>query len=328
MFYNEDHKKSYIETLKKEKYSETYIDSFIALFNKSYKYEKQFGKDLLKFNAFDIIEMFKGSNNSFDKQVEMFTLIKEYLPKNDILVKEDISIVRKYLVTIKPAAKLVVPIEYNEIKGIVNDIKYAADKFLIYGLFCGIMGNDLIELSFSTMDDSDEQNKVIWLAGKDSDTGEINYKAREYVANDELFNYAKLSCESDSYISTSDRARYERTYKVEQDGENFILKRKKMNYKDLPDNPTPEYEIENGRCMILARYNKIKRRYDILKNKRPADIFWSGLVYNVKKLALVNDIDILCAKDVLRIPGFNNIREQYGLKTQDRSILNNLKRYF
>lgn len=291
------------------------LKAYKTLFNKTRKYEYEKNKDLSGFEYDDIFQMLLKLNLSFAKKIEAVGLIENYYIFYNNYRKDIFTKLRSFLNLSKPYNKKIVPIYFNEIQNALNILKNPSDKFFVYGLFCGIKGKNYIELNLSSFHDSDPETRLIWLAGIDNN-GNVNTKLRKFYADRQLFEFAKTSAYTKDY--SYDTLQGTKTRKTNNESSLII----KNNKKD------DTFNISSYRSITLRKFARLSENFNIFKGKVPDDVYWSGFVYNIRMLELKNNRKIIDAIEILTLPGFDKLKEQYNITIENRSLIPRLRRYF
>ena len=313
--YNEEVKQRYLEELGK-KNADNYVLKFKKDFAKIEKYENDVGKDISLFTQEEIFSMFLNLNmkvgtlSGLTSRLRMYTLDTtgnigafSYKPED---IRELFYKAKSSLVTFSMIQ--------NWLQKLINPL----DCFILYGLFYGIRGPYYSELVCSSMEDSNEVNRTIWLSALSADS--INLKGRQICLDQQLFSYAKEASEADYYI---------------QENCNGIKRRIPNEKNDLSifHNPisAKKASASLSRHSIKAKANNkfdaIFLKSEIPKEITPMDIFYSGIVYHLKKLALEEGVEIDHVNDYLKLQGLFKIEQQYNEKIDLQFLKDKVGRY-
>lgn len=317
--YNEEQKQAFLDGLGKD-HGKMYIKEFFGIFKKTEPYEMQNNCDISDFSTEQLVNMYEKFNiryatiikyhnklvqyvNCISHNTDAFNNAYEILLQKNNEYKEERSKTYKNSIT------------YKELMNFIEILDNPSDKFIIYGLFCGICGKDYIELSYSSMEDCDKESNMIWLAGY-NENNDIVLKGRKFFADDKLFQIATESCESKRYIAKcSDGSKMVKN--ISSDDLRILKRAKKINDND---------ENKVHRTTITDRLNKLTQNTK-LSRINPSFLYWSGVAHNVKIMALEVGEDNITAKKAIQLPEFEKIREQYNFRIEDRSIISNLEWY-
>lgn len=320
--YNEEQKQAFLDGLINN-HGDLYIKEYISVFKKTEPYEVKNGCDICNFSTEQLVDMYKKFNLKYRTKIVYHGKLVQYVKCSslstdafdkayEILLQENNEQNENNENRSKSSQN---SITYKEIMDFIETLDNPSDKFIIYGLFCGICGKDYIELSYSSMEDSDKETKMIWLAGYD-EYGDIILKGRKFFADDKLFQIATESCESKKYIAKcSDGSKMIKN--ISSDDLRILKRAKKIN-----DNNGNKVH----RTTITDRLNKLTQNTK-LGRINPSFLYWSGVAYNVKKIALEIGEENITAKKAMRLPEFKKIREQYNIRIEDRSLVLKLEWY-
>lgn len=312
--YNIEQKNLFLKQLLVEGYSDNHIKTYKTIFRMSAPYETKKGYDICYFNKDDIREMYESLEYSYMTR-------QTYNSKLNIYVKKiggennAFSELKKELQNEEKEEKLKI-ISYKDMKEVVNCIPNYADKFLVYGIFCGICGKNYVELTCSSIEDCDAANGMIWLAGFQGECNDqLTLKARKFYAERELFQIALESVNVKEYVVST---------------KNDLNKKHLLDEKSLRimKMARGEDEVIPHRSTVLRRFMKLTE-HEQLKDMMPIDLYWSGIVYNIRKLEVEIGYNkkVNNAKEAIKLPGFEKIREQYNITLEDRSLIAKLERY-
>ncbi len=325
--YNEKQKEEYLRYIYNFQGA---VNKLKGIFKKTAPYEEAKKKDISLFTEAELIELYQviGYGPStvyaynkilrnyavyFNPQNTNFNRLgkKEYgylfeSPKDNLKKEQDIATI----------------VTYREIDEILNKLNNPLDQFIIYGLFCGIQGKGNVELTHSSMEDSNSQLGLIWLAAvSDKDTNIINKKGRSFYADERLFNYAKKASESLFYM------------KNEQNGltQRQALEGDDMSIYKIAIGIELSEKIDNTRMRVIKKVEKIMRGCrDINAEKATAlNIFYSGLVYAIRKAGLKDNIFIKGPKDIslLNEEDLKSIEHNFNISFNKKNLLDALRGY-
>ena len=315
--YGEERKNEFIKYLENEGYGESYISLYKILFRSVEEFETINTCDAADFTLYQIKDMYI----SFSHKIKVSTLKSRHVilrryafyfhpegtPYDEILNSD---IVELYGSDTVEKGRF---IRHSDVLDAVDKLINPIDQFLLYGFYCGIKGKDYCELLYSTMDGSDEDTRLIWLASIDEE-GNIKTKSRKFYADTLLFKIAKQSSESIyCFQNTINGVRK----KVRLRKSDFILKTPIRGAGATPDNQSQRVKAKLAKLFVDAFGKDVKRN----------DVFWSGIIYHTKQIALDENVELKTAKDFLDFPSFEEIRDQYDLGYNDKTIIRRIERY-
>lgn len=319
--YNEERKQKFLDKLRAEGCTEKYVKGFYNLFNKIEKYEQENECDISEFKIGQIMRVYDDFNVKTSSAVQYNRMLMRYSPTTEIekvgkdLLEKLAKEKKEQEQSISAEEKVV---SHNKVKNFIATLERPVDKFLIYGTFCGILGASNIELFFSSMKDSDKETGLIWLAGY-NENNEIDLKHRQFYADSELFEIAQESCQSKVYVVKTKDGVVKELPLICSDPLRII---KTTKAKD-----ENKYDTYDPKSTIWRKYQTLVKDTEFEKYSL-TNIYWSGVVYNIKKIALEYNIDKIVLDDIISMPEFDQIRKQYDLQMQDRSLLPRLEWYF
>lgn len=318
--YNEEMKRAYLKSIENDAvYRKTYIQNLISTFGKTAEYELKLNKDVANFNIDEIMDMYSTFGVAVSSLKTITTQLRGYatyrVGADNAFNQISASVLRERIQTEK-RNNIITKAEIDEIlESLVNPI----DKFFLYGLFCGIKGESNIELSASSMKDSDEEEKSFWLAGTDN-AGNIIEHGRKFYADDRLFTYALEASKANFYIQeTKDGYRK----KVPVRNVDRSIYKIPMAFDDS-NNFITRMSRGGTRLRNMFRANHLSENY------KPGDILWSGLIYNLKKIGVEYDMPIKTLKDIKalkQVADLERIEDQYQVDIKSRSFKDALKKY-
>lgn len=312
--YNEEQKRMFLEQLAIEGYSDNHIKTYKTIFRMSAPYEEKNGYDICFFSKDDIREMYESSKYSYMTRQTYNSKLNIYVNKIGEKNKA-FSELKKELQNEEKEEKFRI-ISYKDMKEVVRSLPNYADKFLVYGLFCGICGKNYVELTCSSIEECDPTSGMIWLAGVQGESSDqLILKARKFYAERELFQIAIESANVKEYVIST---------------KNDLNKKHSLDEKSsrIMKMARGEGEMIPHRSSVLRRFVKLTE-HEYLKDMMPIDLYWSGIVYNIRKLEVEigDDQKVKSAKEAIKLPGFEKIKEQYNITLEDRSLIAKLERY-
>lgn len=315
--YNLVSKEEFLDRLVLEGYNDRYIKIYKGIFEKTEPFEEKYKKDIRDFNVEELISMYdelglkaptKITYNSklntyaskYNGNLDAFkSAKKKIVEETDSIKKEKLRTVSCYIV-----------------RETISKFLNASDKFMVYGIFCGLWGKDFVEIMLSSMRGSDEKKNIIWLAGYEEDIADkINLKSRLFEADQELFQYASEAAQEKTYRIVTQNGIVEKNL---SDLDNQRIVKMTMTYD--------EKESKSHRSTLLRRYMKLVSGTE-MEHFLPDEVRWSGIVYNIRKLEVETGNKIENVEDVLELPGFDKIKKQYNIQMEERSFLLKLERY-
>lgn len=316
--YNEEQKQAFLDGLINN-HGDLYIKEYIAIFNNIEKYEEVNNCDISCFTYNQLIEMYEKINIRYSTKIKYNSKLTIYTVSigrsDNAFCKAKDYLAKKYNDSITKQSDKSHSVSYNKVMQFINTLENPSDKFLIYGLFCGISGTNYVELSQSSMEDSDPNTGLIWLAGYDED-GNINLKHRKFIADRDLFQMALESSKSENY-NTKYKDGIKKSMSIPQDGQRILKRIKKDNERDYS---------KAHRSTIINRCKSIVKDTDF-DYLNPCLLYWSGAAYEVRKMAVNLGKDSITAKEAMQLPEFKKIRDQYDFRIEDRSLVLKLEWY-
>lgn len=313
--YNEEAKRKYLEDLEKTNLKK-YVTNFEKDFEKTEKYEDEAEKDISLFSQEEIFSMFLKLNMrvsslcSLTSHLRRYTLDTtgnigafSYRPEDirELFYKSNNSLVTFSMMQ-------------SWLQKLINPL----DCFILYGLFCGIKGPYYCELICSSMEDSDEATGLIWLSALNENSMEL--KGRQIHVDRQLFSYAKKASEASYYIQENCNG-IKRKIPNERNG--LLIFQNPLSAKK----PASSLSSFSVKAKAINKLNTIFKKVEIPKEIKPMDVFYSGVVYNLKKLALEEGIEINYAEDYLRLQGLSKIEQQYNEKINLEFLKDKVGRY-
>lgn len=319
--YNEERKQQFLDSLQNEK-SQRYIDRIKWSLKKVESYERRINKDISEFSLREIKTMYEDMRESMSttSMIDINSSLGIYTNYINNTCEDS------HFDTLKESLRAEMKREKEEkidiiskktIDKIIKDQKHAIDKFLIYGLYCGMKGTHYAELNFASLEDSEKDARMIWLAKASGDGECIEEKARKFYADEELYGYALAALEEDTYIYTNANDDVEVVYKLAREGKRIFKRRL----------PIISNKVTLGRRRVPERLKQIMQCYDETKDRSPDDIYWSGVVYNIRKIATYNNLNIRSIRDCIKSSELEPIEKQYNFKFSDRKVKASLRRY-
>lgn len=317
LYYNAEQKQKFLDYIRSTGGSESQYERYKRLFNDISVIEMERNKDISVFKREEILAWYKSENKRYPSIWSYHTLLKKYA----IFIQPTVN---DFVTISAPDIKEVVVdnkrnlITYIELMDVLEILPNAVDKFLVYGIFCGVKGNLFGELGYSRMQESDPVNLTLWL-GAIEENGDIDYKHRKFTADQKLFRYAQEAAEARSY-RVVEGSGIVKTYALSlEEGKDIIMKRRSQDI----DITNPGRDVKSNRVR-----QKLKSIFKIagLDSYTPLDIFWSGFFYQVGLLALQANQVIKNRKELFAINGINKLMKQYDVHT--RQIIYAMERYF
>lgn len=326
--YNEKAKQEFLELQKQKGMSSSAVGRYRTIFNKSESWEEKWQKDLNEFNKEQIMSVFSSWGDiTFHNARNSLGNIKRYIEHTNLENFYNIkSLESNELLPIfknpEPQKRITAPIKKNsdrkivslyEIKKIVNILQDAREKFMVYGLFCGIKGGFNVELFASGMDGSDPVKGTLWLASIEN--GKINKKGRLFQADHELFSYAQEASETLVTYTIEKSGRPARARRLNEN-EDLIIKR-----EEKSKNAT----VESSKVTWNNTIRGVLNKYDETRGIKPDEIYFSGLIYSLKNQALQEGKTDFA--DVGELEGYAEIARRYGRSDDLHNLRRSLKGY-
>lgn len=308
--YNEKGKMAFLESIK-DKTSMGTIKYYMNTFDMVEPYERKAEKDIIYFTKDELMEICRDLNGQRSPETvkAIFSRLRQYAINTveySCLYEFSAEVIRQ---AIEDNSSRIL-VTYADIQNWLDKLINPLDKFVLYGLFCGIKGRNFCELVTSSMEDSDEKNRTIWLAGVDS-KGNFQLKSRCIKVDEQLFSYARTAADAKWYIQEDKNGvRKKVPLKI---GDQAIFKNP-INVKD-PSKPA-------SFCCSRARqkFDGIYQKAGIPSTVGRVDIFRSGLIYNLRTCALREGIEINQLYDFLKISALPEIEETYNVKINKRFL--------
>lgn len=314
LYYNAEQKQKFLDYIRKERYSDVYCEDYATLFNKTAYTEMKKSKDISFFTKDELLSMYQTFECKSTSLWILHTRLNKYVlffnPDNEESRKISTSDV-KAVSSNRDATIL----SYKDIELLLDSLENAVDKFLLYGLYCGIKGKGYVELGYSSMNDSDANALTIWLADIKED-GEIDYKHRKFKTDYQLFHYASVAANTNEYkvIEWSGRTRLHQ----------LAPERGRIVKNQLYTDETRNKELKSRKIK-----NKLMNLFTVLGlagEYTPLDIYWSGFFYHANLLAIQNHQQVKTKKDFFNIENIDKLIEQYS--TKKTQINRAMDRYF
>lgn len=318
--YNEEMKRAYLNKKMREGYNEAYIYQKSVAFESIEKYEEELKKDISEFSEREILCMYDEISGSLYTILSINGYLKDYVYEMEGSYKGFSEITqpilkKRYEDSIKKEI-----ITYADVQGMLEKLENPVDKFILYGLFCGVKGEKYVELVCSSMADADPKGREIWLAKFKSETPVR--KGRLFYADAKLYQFAQEASEANYYIQQA------------TDG-GLRKVRVKNNNADIYKIPlttqvTEKEDMNTVRCRGSRRLTKILNILQINDIYSPIDFFWCGMIYHIQKLAIENGV-ILNSLDntkvLKQLPDIDKIEQQYQIEITSRNFKERMKRY-
>lgn len=312
--YNEEIKQRYLEQAN-EDYSKGTITQICETFKAIGPYEEKLGKDISEFSEQEILIMFQSMRYSAMTLYKICSLSERYCIARTGTANGFANITHD---TIRKVAdvKGLEDLTYSHILEWTDQLINPSDKFFLYGLFCGIRGKDMTELTCSSIKYADRNTNTLWLAALNTD-GSVNFKNRSITVDDKLFKYAVESSQSEYYIQVTRTGVKKKVY-YRPSSDQLII-------KAIMAGPQTEETYSRYVNRAKQKFNKIKNQIGI--KCTPLDIQWTGCAYYLKKAALEEGLEIFSEYDFLKLKALPQISKQFD-KIIDRDFIREtLKRY-
>ena len=323
--YNTKTKEQYIDMLRQQNDADIYKGREEHFFKDAEPYEEHFQKDVGLFTTeefcYMLKDMSKGKTSRTIAQSFYDTMAKygrSKFPVENHYTGKAREEVWNFIET-----EISKYVKHTDLQSFLDTLPNAVDKFLVYGLYCGVKGYNCLELSSSSMEDSDDATRMIWLAGLDND-GEFTLKKRKFYADEQLYGYAKEASVAGTKVFTRVGPNGEKqSWEVElQTGDLTIYKVPYNSEKVEGDGGRSRRDRIRKKMVALFKESSIMQRYSLL------DIYWSGLIYHTQIKARSEGKLLETMEDYVKYDGIDEIMETYGLDPGNKRVLKaNLKRY-
>lgn len=317
--YNEDIKNEYLNRILELGNSRAYVDNIRRNFEKVTSAEEKLQKDIRDFTESEILSVYVNLNLSTMSLVGLNTSLRGYVYDVCGEMRGFSRLSQKFIREKFSDNNHRIAIDYSEIVDSLDKLENAPDKFLLYALFCGIKGEVFVELAMSTLNGSDPDSRTIWLADFNR-KDEIVEKGRLFYADELLYSLAIRSSQT-KYIYQTTKAGVRKR--------NPVVNSQTI-YKVILNGTRGELARRSMRNRIESRLKVIFSALEFPKDTKPEDIYYSGFMCHLNKLAAQNGFQIINSSDIDRIlntPGIEEIINQYQIKIQTKSLKEKLKRY-
>lgn len=276
--------KNMYEAINKEKFMNTVKNKtrYRWLFDKSFKYENKFSKDLFNFNKGELLEFLASRKMSFESLKVNLSNIKSYInwAYEDEGIKlssrnaaDEITDADLREISQKKRSLLHVDEVYDIIgrspNPVLPELKNMQDKLLIQLLFIGVRGeraSELINLRFKHID---FENRLIKLS-------ELDPYREDIRIDDFCLNLIKATKNEQDYVRYMDEENFETT-NIKEDYElaesDFVFRRSKVGKKTEELNMS--YSGIVRRLQTLSKYTGLRLNMNIIES--------SGMTYVAKK---------------------------------------------
>ncbi len=308
--FNDSFKKSYYDSLS----NRVHMQKTVRIsFDRIRDYEQKLGKHIENFNKSEMSEMFRWM--LIDKQISLGSVlnthsalkgfINTYFENNAVVIN---SVSRQEIKDMCVQDTTSKKISYADLQAKLPLLKNPSDQFFLLGLFEGIQGNYCREFRFSTMQDSNDQTREIWLAFYDEVTG-VQLKGRRFQASPQLYEYAKQSVNEYRYYAQVTSLTYDLA------GDEIVKQS-----KDVSD----RYE-SNSVCQT-AFWRRLHAILDYLElgKLQARDLRWGGIWYSLQKIQLEKGLNAI--DDVFKTSEYQLVKSNYQLSDRKYDILQSLKR--
>lgn len=313
-------KRAYLNKKMQEGYNEAYIHQKSFAFESIEKYEEELKKDVSEFSEQEILCMYDKISGSLYTILSINGYIKDYVYEMEgsykgfseitqpILKKRYEDFIKKEIIT------------YADVQGMLEKLENPVDKFILYGLFCGVKGERYVELVCSSMSGADPRERKIWLA--EFESGALVQKGRLFYADAKLYQFGQEASEANCYIQQA------------TDG-GLRKVRVKNNNADIYKIPLSIQATEKADMNTIGgrstrRLTKILNILQINDIYSPIDFFWCGMIYHIQKLAVENGVILNSLTDIKvlkQLPDIDKIEQQYQIKVTSRNFKERMKRY-
>ena len=304
-YFNEEFKKQYLED---NKYRNLHTGNNIALlFDRIAPIEESLGKDLYDFSVAEILGYYKYYNTSsleslmvINGQYKLYTAYakKRGLVKDNQNHYEEITLEALMTCVHKGLAEAKV-ISRKDLLDLLrsSDVQNVSDRVICLGIFEGITGKNMTELTHLEPGDINTNTKTVSL-----------YGGRKLKISDELISWALESAEEYNYYNDFTENTNKNTHYLESDTR--IIKRL--------SNSTSDSDTQ--------RHKTINRRLDRLISATQCNALGIGALRESGRLEMIHDLmekdgktldEALKDKDMLyrygRITSLKRYRLKYGL---------------
>ena len=317
--YNNDRKQAFIEKESELRKLENIEKRCVWGFRRVEPYEDKYNKDVSEFSYEEIMEMYKDIKIGLAGTLNLHGLLRKYTSDLSISNNAYLAITQTELKNFFVDEKKTI-LTYDDVTELVDSLINPMDKFFIYGLFCGVKGEQYCELNYSTMDHANYEEGYLWLA-KIEESENINIKGRKFFADKKLFDFAKEASEATYYIQCTKEGIYKRVL--------LEFQTKKI-YK-LPYSPLDQVvKPENERRRINQKLKNLMNSMGVNDIITPLDIYWSGMIYTIQKKALQKGKTLTGIREYLDFfeeDGFEDVQEQYNIELNKRYLKSRIERY-
>ena len=299
--YNEEQKMNFIKDYQGNS-KDTYVRN---IFGKIESEESFKEKDICEFNEKEILEVLKSFNTSSVNSLRVkCSILRSYaawcerkgLIKNNMncfnnVYGEDID---KCVNKEMKKSKLM---SYERLLSLCNDLPNPVDQFILLGIFEGMKGKRLIELTSLRLKDLHEDY--------------FDLPTRKIKVTTKLYAVAMEAATTDIYVTL--RGRYQEKNLLQCD---YVFKPK----------ATACVEIsleEDNYARIRKRMSNIKEVLDE-PELTVASLYYSGMIHYMNKIAEEKGIDLL---DVINVPEYEQIKDKYQITLPNYAIKANIKGY-
>lgn len=270
------------------------------------RFEKKYGKSIIDFNKDEILQMYKELNFGVSTLTEINNYLLAFAEWNEKLDSSYKDIKFDELFKVKKEEDI---LSFFTIRDIIKTLDNYTDRFLILGIFEGITGPRLHEITLAKIEDIDTQKSTMKI---------YDAKGDERIFDREI----KIS---NNLLLTALEANKEKEYR----GDNFCQKYDNMEYiigfgnKRINENETVEeiaekrYRTLHSRLKTISKNTKVPFTFKTLK--------MSGIVFEFKGVVEGKSKESITIED----PHVQEILLKYGynLRMSQWRMFNSLKRY-